>query len=115
MLREKISKEALVKLRKKFDESQEQNTFWNNKELEVGAEIYGWVANILEARKMKNGKQGSRVMLLDTGEGVVRIYLKTVLDSQVAEKGICVGDLIGIRYLGKIKNYYNYIAVKISN
>jgi len=54
--------------------------------------------------EFKNGKKKVK--------GIRTIWLTTVLENQVNRLGIKEGDYIGIKSLGKTKNYYNFKVVK---
>lgn len=45
-------------------------------------------------------------------DGVVRsVLLRTVLKNEFEKQGVAVGDEIGIKYVGKAKNYHDYIVI----
>lgn len=45
-------------------------------------------------------------------DGVVRsVLLKTVLRNEFEKQGVATGDEVGIKYVGKTKNYHDYIVI----
>lgn len=45
-------------------------------------------------------------------DGVVRaVLLKTVLKNEFEKQGVAIGDEVGIKYVGKVKSYHDYIVI----
>lgn len=77
---------------------------------EPGDIIAGVVVGIREFVS-KFGK-GTTADVRCEDDGVVRsVLLKTVLKNEFEKQGVAIGDEIGIKYVGKTKNYHDYIVI----
>lgn len=77
---------------------------------EPGDVIAGVVVGIREFIS-KFGK-GKAADIRCEGDGVVRaVLLKTVLKNEFEKQGVEVGDEVGIKYIGKNKNYHDFIVI----
>lgn len=77
---------------------------------EPGGIIAGVVVGIREFVS-KYGK-GMTADIRCENDGVVRsVLLKTVLKNEFEKQGVTVGDEVGIKYVGKTKNYHDYIVI----
>lgn len=110
-----ITNQQIANLKKAMEERKSAAS-WNKKDaLQVGDSIYGIV---LSKKKIKSkiGKKETETnyIQLKTNEGIKGVWLKTVLEKQFEELEIKLGDVVGIEYLGKVKNYENYNSAKLS-
>lgn len=104
-LNEKIKQELLEKIK-----TGSGNT-WNP---QPGDFIAGTVLGV-DVKKGKIGKKTTETKLctLETLEGVkLGVWMKTVIENRFNELNIQIGDIVGIQYEGKKKNYHNYNVVK---
>lgn len=91
----------------KIKKAEKSQSFWNPKE---GEAIAGRVVDIREL----NGQYGPSKILdvesEETGE-LVAIRCATVIEREISRKNVKIGDSIGIKFLGKKNNYYDYVVI----
>jgi hypothetical protein len=84
---------------------------WNP--TKAGEKIIGQIKQFREIKKSGKVKKPSRLIILETAEGEKGVWEKTVIASRFLELGVKVGNVIGIEYKGKVKNYHNYSVAKL--
>jgi len=111
-----LTKDELKKLEKLLEEGK----LWNSKENFDNSNItpnpiFGQVL-LIEEKTFKRGRkdvtQSYCTLGLSGGTNKV-IALSTVLEKQFIDSKIKVGDKIGVKYLGDIKNYHNFVTAKL--
>lgn len=84
---------------------------WNP---ETNAELFGVVEDItLKTFKNERGTQQLNLAVIENDGVYSGVWLSTVLQSKFDELNIQPGDVVGIRYKGKKKNYHDYSVTKI--
>lgn len=88
---------AEKKLLAQLDARKMSGAIWPGKSPVEGDTIIGEVLSMKEEK----GKFGPQtVILIGTAEGAKTVFGKTVLDKEIAENKVVVGDQIGIQYKG---------------
>lgn len=105
IMSEQIKQELLEKIK-----TGSGNT-WNP---QPGDFIAGTVL-LIDEKKSTIGKKrtSTKLCTLETLEGVkIGIWMKTVIENRFNELNVKIGDIVGIQYMGKKKNYHMYNVVK---
>jgi len=111
----KVSKLTPAKLKEIEKSLKEGNQFplWKPKNNE---NLIGEVVEIKTITTKKGRKEiKSRLVTLETTDGKkLAVWARHIIEEFLKEMAVIVGDIIGIKFLGKKKNYYNYNCVKVS-
>jgi hypothetical protein len=108
-----ISKDNLEKMLKNL----ESTTVWISKKQipELGETLIGLLTSI-EHRKTQRGKKviESDLAKIQTVDGIKSVYITSIMETRFEELNIEVGDIIGLKYNGFVKeakNPYHNISV----
>jgi len=106
---QQITKQQMVFMKKALKEGS-QIPVWDHKKDE---DLIGYVVDIKEIKVKKGRKEiKSRLIIINTGDKKLGIWDRHIIADFLDEQKIKKNDLIGIKFLGKVKNYYNYNCYK---
>ncbi len=107
-----ISKAQLAIIQKALKEGT-QVPIWKPKK---GESLIGCVTEIRHIETKKGRKKiKSRIVSVQTQKVKLAFWDRHIIADFLDEQSVKVGDIIGIKFLGKIKNYFNYNCFKLSN
>lgn len=105
-----LKQDELKQIEKRLDEEVEYPETWQPK---IGEKL---ICRVVAIREPMTSVGQRKVLEVETANGKkYTIWMRKVIESEIENKGIKVGDLIGMKYMGipKGKRYHSYKIVKL--